>query len=168
MGAITEEILESLSDLIFHPYRIVYGHFPKEVSCKTALVTVHRLQRSGYIEKGVFEQEVCLKLTELGFKKLQEKRQKRKEKSLLNEKIKKEKWDGFWRVVIFDIPEENKRIRNVLRETLKVLEFKQLQKSVWVSKKNYTNELRGWVRDLNLFQHVLIFETKDMGNYFIT
>ncbi|MBI4008672.1 transcriptional regulator PaaX, partial [Candidatus Roizmanbacteria bacterium] len=75
-----------------------------------------------------------------------------------------EKWDGKWRIVIFDIPEVNKRIRQVLRETLKVLEFWPLQKSVWISKKNYTKELRKWITDLGLSRHVLTFETNDLGN----
>ena len=48
-------------------------------------------------------------------------------------KIKKpEKWDGKWRVVIFDIPEKNKKAREALRNKLKELGFKELQKSVLV------------------------------------
>lgn len=48
-------------------------------------------------------------------------------------KIKKpERWDGKWRIVIFDIPEKNKLAREALREKLKELGFKELQKSVFV------------------------------------
>ncbi len=147
MGVITEEILESLSDLIFHPYRIIYGYFPKEYSRKSLGITIKRLEQKGFIQKGIMEDEICIKLTELGVQKLDEKRKRRKEKALLNYKEKKEKWDGKWRIVIFDIPEANKRVRQVLRETLKVLEFWPLQKSVWVSKNNYTKELRNWIED---------------------
>lgn len=163
MGAITEEILQLLGDMTFRPYRIIYGYFPKEVSRKSARVAMHRLAKQGYLEKGLMEDEVCFKLTELGFKKLQEKQQKEKEKRLLNQKISNTKWDGIWRVVIFDIPEQNKRIRSVLRETLKVLEFKPLQKSVWISKNNFTKDLRVWVRELGLANCILIFETTDLG-----
>ena len=163
MGAITEEILESLYDMVFHPYRVIYGYFPKEVSRKSALVAIHRLQKKGYIEKCIMEQEICIKLTELGLKKLQERQQKQKEKVLLNKKVSNEKWDGKWRIVVFDIPEVNKRIRGVLRETLKVLEFKPLQRSVWISKNNFTTDLREWVNDLGLSDFILIFETKDLG-----
>lgn len=42
------------------------------------------------------------------------------------------KWDGMWRVVIFDIPETHKIVREVLREKLKFLGFMQIQKSVFV------------------------------------
>ena len=81
-----------------------------------------------------------------------------------NVKPKKFKWDGVWRVVIFDIPEENKRVRYVLRETLKILGFRPLQKSVWISKRNFTKEIRKWVKELKLSQYILIFETKDLGS----
>lgn len=45
---------------------------------------------------------------------------------------KPKKWDGKWRVVIFDIPEKKRLARDVLREKLKELEFYQLQRSVFV------------------------------------
>jgi CRISPR-associated endonuclease Cas2 len=48
-------------------------------------------------------------------------------------KIKKpEKWDKKWRIVIFDIPEKKKKAREALRDKLKNLGFKELQKSVFV------------------------------------
>src|SRR3989338_8626416 len=42
------------------------------------------------------------------------------------------RWDKKWRLVIFDIPEKKKRAREALREKLKELGFKELQKSVFV------------------------------------
>lgn len=45
---------------------------------------------------------------------------------------KPDKWDGKWRVVIFDIPEKRKKAREALRDKLKDLGFKELQKSVFV------------------------------------
>jgi DNA-binding transcriptional regulator PaaX len=45
---------------------------------------------------------------------------------------KPKRWDGKWRIVIFDIPEKKKLARNILREKLKELEFHPLQKSVFV------------------------------------
>jgi len=43
-----------------------------------------------------------------------------------------EKWDGLWRVVIFDIPDTQKIKRNAFRKKLKELGFYSLQKSVWL------------------------------------
>lgn len=41
-------------------------------------------------------------------------------------------WDKKWRVVIFDIPEDLKKVREAMREHLKRLGFVYLQKSVFV------------------------------------
>ena len=41
-------------------------------------------------------------------------------------------WDGNWRIVIFDIPEFRKGIREEVRSTLVSLGFIPLQKSAWV------------------------------------
>lgn len=49
-------------------------------------------------------------------------------------KIKKpSSWDGKWRLVIFDIPNEQKQARELFREKLKQLEFYPLQKSVFLT-----------------------------------
>lgn len=42
------------------------------------------------------------------------------------------KWDGKWRVVIFDIPNAQRLQRNAFRRKLKSLGFYSLQKSVWL------------------------------------
>ena len=43
------------------------------------------------------------------------------------------KWDGWWRMVIFDIPEKNRRGRDYFRSQLKYLNFYLLQESVLVT-----------------------------------
>ena len=43
------------------------------------------------------------------------------------------KWDKKWRVVIFDIPEKYKKIREIFRMRLKQLELYPLQDSVYIS-----------------------------------
>jgi len=42
------------------------------------------------------------------------------------------KWDGKWRVIIFDIPEKKRKIRTKLRQILISASFHRLQDSVWV------------------------------------
>lgn len=42
------------------------------------------------------------------------------------------KWDGKWRVIIFDIPEKLKKTRNHLTLLLRQAGFVRLQDSVWV------------------------------------
>jgi CRISPR-associated endonuclease Cas2 len=41
-------------------------------------------------------------------------------------------WDGMWRMVIFDIPGKEERIRAAFRNHLKSMGFYQMQKSVYV------------------------------------
>ena len=43
-----------------------------------------------------------------------------------------EKWDGKWRMVLFDIPNSKKKEREILRATLKRIGFAKYQESVFV------------------------------------
>lgn len=43
------------------------------------------------------------------------------------------KWDKKWRVVMFDIPDKHKRVRELFRVRLKQLELDQFQESVYIS-----------------------------------
>ncbi len=42
------------------------------------------------------------------------------------------RWDNKWRVIIFDIPEKQKKTRNYLTSLLRRAGFERLQDSVWV------------------------------------
>ena len=44
---------------------------------------------------------------------------------------KPKRWDRKWRVLIFDIPERRKGLRQKIRNTLKTIGFVRLQNSVW-------------------------------------
>lgn len=46
---------------------------------------------------------------------------------------KPKKWDGKWRIVIFDIPEKDRDFRDILRNHLRELKFFKLQNSVFIS-----------------------------------
>ncbi len=53
--------------------------------------------------------------------------------SLADFKLKKpRRWDGKWRMLIFDIPERQKTLRDVIRRTLIAIGFIRLQDSAWV------------------------------------
>lgn len=42
------------------------------------------------------------------------------------------RWDGKWRIVMFDVPEKRRPIRGRVRNVLKLFDFYCLQESVWV------------------------------------
>lgn len=46
--------------------------------------------------------------------------------------IKPRRWDGRWRIVIFDIPEKRKAQRDHIRSLVRGLGFLRLQHSVWI------------------------------------
>jgi DNA-binding transcriptional regulator PaaX len=48
------------------------------------------------------------------------------------EMIKPKHWDKKWRMLVFDISEERKSLREKVRKTLVSIGFKRLQDSVWV------------------------------------
>jgi DNA-binding transcriptional regulator PaaX len=41
-------------------------------------------------------------------------------------------WDKKWRVLVFDVPEKNRALRDRVRSTLRHIGFRRLQDSVWV------------------------------------
>ena len=61
---------------------------------------------------------------------------------LENIKNQTKEWDGKWRMVAFDIPEPYRRGRNALRQKLKNIGFKELQKSVFVTHFDCLKEIR--------------------------
>lgn len=69
-------------------------------------------------------------------------------------RIEKSDWDNKWRIVIFDIPERIRQGRNALREKLKELGFRELQKSVFVFPFECRNELEFIIEFFNLRPYV--------------
>lgn len=70
------------------------------------------------------------------------------------------KWDGKWRILVFDIPEEKKWYRGLLREKLKEWHFAPLQRSVYVSPFDCGREFEDLLMMLNLdpYVHIVVAE----------
>ncbi len=92
-----------------------------------AKTTLGRLATQGLIEFEKREGKSYARITPAGQKTLEFEKQK----ATLHDK-KKRRWDKRWRVVIFDIPEKRRRIRDRLRIIMSELGFVRLQDSVWV------------------------------------
>lgn len=54
---------------------------------------------------------------------------------------KTEEWDDKWRMIMFDIPEHDRKTRSAFREKIKNLGFLQFQKSVWIYPYPCENEI---------------------------
>ena len=137
-------------DFTYHNYRYQYG-IPdlKKASLSKAL---KRLREGGYVEL-LDDEELIYKLTDKG-----------REKAVLAElQSSGEEWDGKWRIVIFDVPEKRRVVRDLLRHNLKSWGFTPWQQSVWVTKKNCTRALRKYIKNTGIEEWVLIIESDNIG-----
>lgn len=84
------------------------------------------LKQQGQITIIKKNEELFIKLTKKG-----------KLRVLLNrlnhKSIPASKWDGKWRIIIWDIPESSSTQRNVMRRIVKTLGYYQLQQSVFIT-----------------------------------
>ena len=78
--------------------------------------------------------------------------------------IPKTKWDKKWRVVMFDIPERLKKVRDTLRYQLKRLGFLELQKSVFVLPFECRNELEYIIGFYSIKRYVRFIEAYKIDN----
>ncbi len=73
------------------------------------------------------------------------------------------KWDGYWRIVAFDIPEKHKRGRDALTRKLKEIELYPLQKSIFIYPFNCKDEIYfiGEVFKVRKFIHYFLIKEVD-------
>lgn len=74
------------------------------------------------------------------------------------------KWDGMWRVVMFDIPEKHKQGRDALNIKLREMEFYPLQKSVFVFPFKCRDELDFICELFGIRDFVYYFAAKSIDN----
>lgn len=67
-------------------------------------------------------------------------------------------WDGRWRMVIFDIPESERKYRWALRHKLHELGFAQIQLSSYISPYPLLNPVQRFATDLGVRQHLRLME----------
>jgi len=162
IGRKAEEILELGVAVIVDPPRLYKGYRDLSVGPPLIKKGIKRLEKWGYLR----EEKDKIYLTFKGRAEII--------KNILRNKKDKIKWDGKWRVIIFDIPEMSRKDRNFLRRELKWIGFKELQKSVWVYPyeiekglklllKLWKTEFRGDIRFLNVEK---INEDRDLKSHF--
>lgn len=88
--------------------------------------TINRLKKQKLVKIVEKSGQIIVKITDKG-------RVRALQYKFGDMKIDKPKtWDRKWRIVIFDIPEKCKRVRDLFRSHLKTMGFFNLQESVWV------------------------------------
>lgn len=73
--------------------------------------------------------------------------------------IKNHEWDGVWRIVSYDIPEEEKNERNYFRRKLRSLGFEELQKSMMVIPYECKEEIAVLAQNLRISSFVMYLIT---------
>ncbi|MCK5084078.1 MAG: hypothetical protein KAQ64_00290 [Candidatus Pacebacteria bacterium] len=110
---------------------------------------VYHLKKNGYIKIKNLEQNEGILLTKKGAEKVL--------KARLKIKDNKKRPDKKWQMIIFDIPEEKRYLRNLLREKLILLKYKMLQQSIWICPYDVQKETEFILRKHSIDSYVKLF-----------
>ncbi len=176
----TEIVLEILRNLkwiatnvVFNDYHSAYGNLRRysrfgrpqrsKEETKTDLEKIERqkfhnllyqLQKQGFVEKKKSEDKKTIwKLTSKGLGHLKI----LKNKKLLSPLKSIEEKKDYLKIIVFDIPENQKKKRDWLRNTLVNFNFSMLQRSVWTGDGQLPEEFFHSLKELNLLSYVHIF-----------
>ena len=148
---IQKAILKILVEKPAVPFDIIREKDPKK---NYALArSIKNLVEAGCVEVHNSDNREYLKITKKGTNKLNSIR-------LLGEDtLVSTNWDGFWRIVIIDIPEERKSEREALRYLLKKANFVCVKNTVWISPYPYEHLFTNIKKDLSLGTELMIIVT---------
>lgn len=112
------------------------------------------LKEAGLIEQIFSPQNTYARLTKEGRKKINSLK-------LENDTtLAKTSWDGFWRIILLDLPEERKSERESLRYLLKKAGFVCLKNSAWISPFPYEHLFANIKKDWGLGTEMIIIVTE--------
>ncbi|OGH18102.1 MAG: hypothetical protein A3F31_02035 [Candidatus Levybacteria bacterium RIFCSPHIGHO2_12_FULL_38_12] len=148
VGDVFEEVRDPLK-LLSSGYEIMYGFTPRRYKRNNYYQVMSRLLKTGNIEKVIQNDQVYLRLTASG-----------------NTDIKRDfpllqlsrKWNKKWILVLFDIEEKTRGVRDRLRLKLKNLGFGMLQKSIWVTPLPIGKEMIEFIQTNGLQKEVYVLE----------
>jgi CRISPR-associated endonuclease Cas2 len=118
-------------------------------------VFINYLKKKGYIKIKGLEPNQGIIITDKGLKKILE--------TAIQKTKKKKRKDGKFLMVIFDIPERKRKLRDLFRKNLQALGFKFYQKSIWISPFDVFNQLEAIIRSFNLEKYVKIFLIEEVA-----
>ena len=136
---------------------------PREEQVRQSL---YQLEKKNFIKKTVLRGgKVSFELTKLG----KEHAQTQEIKNL--KFILPPRWDGKWRFVMFDVPQEDNYKRDIFRDKLKKSGFFRVQQSVWVFPYDCGGEIDILLDSLHIQDCVLQFvgvvkNDKELREYF--
>lgn len=150
------DFLEEIRDpfgLIENYYQNFYGYVPFRYRKQRSYNYIWRSLKTGDINKTMINGKVYFEITSFGKEKI-----KRKFPIL---SFKNKKWDRIFRLVIYDIEEKKRKIRDLFRHKIKQLGFGKVQKSVWVSPYDFLKDFQEFLEAQHLEKEVILIETKN-------
>lgn len=137
--------------LLSHSYKNMYGWVPKQYHKHNFYQLISRSYKAKFIEKVEKDGKIYIRITSEGKKTIQ------RDFPMLS--LQNKKWDGKWRIVMFDVDEINKQTRNRLRSKLKELGFGMLQKSVFISPHDILQDFIEFSESSEIEDYLYILET---------
>lgn len=126
-----------------------------DISRKRFQETAWHMKRQGYFKIVEKQSQKFIQLTNKG----------KLEKLLRKAKIsKKTKWDGKWRVLVFDIPESSRPQRDRFRSLLRVNNFIKLQASVFICPYSLNKQAIEFLNQSGLGDYIRIMRVDKMDN----
>jgi len=116
---------------------------------------VWKLKNGGYLKTLKVKNKTAIAITSKGMEKLF--------KFSLKTINKKRREDKKWQMVLFDIPETKRKIRDYFRKGLQYLGYKSLQKSIWVCPYDVEKETKDLIKRYNLKPFTELLLVKKIG-----
>jgi len=142
-----------------HPFEYKPGYVKRFQTKKNTLQscynTLSNLKRRGLIKIFKVGERKYLELTKKGAL----------EALFIKGQLQKaQKWDGKWRMIVFDIPEDTRDKRDKLRFLLKANGYKLIQRSVFLNPYPLNREAIKYLNDTGLHKYIRIFRIDDTDN----
>jgi len=144
LSELSRHILILLNDkgpLMLHQ---LYELCPNETSKKKVYDTMFRLTGQGLVELANDRYSIS------------------EEGKILIHTIDKKR-DGIWKIILFDIPETKRSVRNVLRSKLTSLGFKKWQNSIWISPYTIAPEIEAELNQLAKHFFIRLMKTTEIN-----
>lgn len=135
LNEILKEVAESGSTILPYPAWHPEAHKRKYYSVSQLSRGLSTLERGGYVKR---EGKRTVFLTRKGVREIL--------KYKMKNKYLDRRWDGKWRIIIFDIEEATRKDRDYLRSQLRWIGFQELQKSVWAFPYEIRDELKEFIK----------------------
>lgn len=147
-----EDIIEDIESLLDK-----YDQEERKVKPKYVINrTIKKMVDDDMLAKHDTEQSSFLSLTSSGRQKL------RNIKLSSDSHLVSTIWDGYWRMVIVDIPESRKKDQDAIRYILKKAQFVQLKSSLWISPYPLEHMMINMKKDMGLESEIMVLVTNKL------